>query len=123
MDHRRAAWEYREHGDQVVLVPELRAIATSRAALEFAQKQLADAVNHARREGFSWEHIALPLGISRQSAWERWRRAAPEPEGMPPIAEPEPVEPQAVNPSAQRSPAGARSGVEGRRRKRRHRRR
>jgi len=31
------------------------------------------AVRDARRDGRSWTEIATRLGISRQSAWERWR--------------------------------------------------
>lgn len=31
------------------------------------------AVRAARREGKSWAEIALKLGVTRQSAWERWR--------------------------------------------------
>lgn len=48
-----------------------------------------EAVRSARRRGLSWAEIATKLGVSRQSAWERWRdldtdppapAAAPEPE-------------------------------------------
>jgi transposase-like protein len=42
------------------------------------QRRLLDlielaAVRAARREGRSWTEIATRLGVSRQSAWERWR--------------------------------------------------
>jgi hypothetical protein len=32
-----------------------------------------EAVRTARREGRSWAEIAVRLGVTRQSAWERWR--------------------------------------------------
>src|SRR5690349_6807968 len=31
------------------------------------------AVRAARRHGLSWAEIATRLGVTRQSAWERWR--------------------------------------------------
>ena len=31
-----------------------------------------ETVRHARRAGLSWTEIATPLGVTRQSAWERW---------------------------------------------------
>ncbi|MCW2746469.1 MAG: domain containing protein [Mycobacterium sp.] len=49
------------------------------------QAELA-AVRTARAHGKSWAEIAVRLGVSRQSAWERWRdldeaRAVPSPPG------------------------------------------
>jgi hypothetical protein len=32
-----------------------------------------EAVRTARRNGKSWSEIAIKLGVTRQSAWERWR--------------------------------------------------
>jgi transposase-like protein len=32
-----------------------------------------EAVRAARRQGRSWSEIAVRLGVTRQSAWERWR--------------------------------------------------
>lgn len=32
-----------------------------------------EAVRAARREGRSWSEIAVRLGVTRQSAWEKWR--------------------------------------------------
>ena len=32
-----------------------------------------DAVRSARQQGRSWAEIAIKLGVTRQSAWERWR--------------------------------------------------
>ena len=37
------------------------------------------AVRAARREGKSWAEIAVKLGVTRQSAWERWRDVDAEP--------------------------------------------
>jgi hypothetical protein len=42
-----------------------------------------EAVRAARRDGKSWAEIATRLGVSRQSAWERWRELDEEP-GPPP---------------------------------------
>ena len=42
------------------------------------------AVRTARRHGKSWAEIATRLGVSRQSAWERWRELdEPAPSGSP----------------------------------------
>jgi hypothetical protein len=45
-------------------------IGTVRRALEHAELQ---AVRVARRHRKSWSEIAVQLGVTRQSAWERWR--------------------------------------------------
>jgi transposase-like protein len=56
------------------------------------------AVRTARRAGRSWSEIATRLGVTRQSAWERWRDLdeAPPSEARPPEAmstiEPETLE-------------------------------
>jgi hypothetical protein len=31
-------------------------------------------VNEARRQGKSWTDIGMALGMTRQSAWERWHQ-------------------------------------------------
>jgi hypothetical protein len=36
-----------------------------------------EAVRTARRRGCSWAEIAVKLGVTRQSAWERWRELDP----------------------------------------------
>lgn len=45
-----------------------------------------EAVRTARRQGRSWSEIAIRLGVTRQSAWERWRdvddAVAPPPTGQ-----------------------------------------
>ena len=45
-------------------------VGTVRRQLELAE---FDAVRQARRARRSWAEIATRLGVSRQSAWERWR--------------------------------------------------
>jgi hypothetical protein len=48
-----------------------------------------EAVRDGRRHGKSWAEIAIRLGVTRQSAWERWRDVD-EPEGpQPPEREPQ----------------------------------
>ncbi len=41
------------------------------------------AVRTARRHGKSWAEIAVKLGVTRQSAWERWRDLDDTPEQAP----------------------------------------
>ena len=41
-----------------------------RALLDTAER---NAVRAARHHGRSWTDVASALGVSRQSAWERWR--------------------------------------------------
>lgn len=46
------------------------------------------AVKTARRHGKSWAEIATKLGVTRQSAWERWRELDSAPEsGEPAVAD------------------------------------
>ncbi|HEX4725958.1 MAG TPA: PASTA domain-containing protein [Pseudonocardiaceae bacterium] len=42
-----------------------------------------DSVRTARRQGRSWSEIAIRLGVTRQSAWERWRDLDDAPPSMP----------------------------------------
>lgn len=42
--------------------------------IEAYRDHLADAVGALRGRGVSWARIAAPLGVSRQSAWERFAR-------------------------------------------------
>lgn len=52
---------------------ELRAVAEA-ADAEAAQRQrVMDAVRAAREAGYSWGKIAIALGVTRQSARERFR--------------------------------------------------
>lgn len=45
-----------------------------------------EAVRSARRRGLSWAEIATKLGVSRQSAWERWRDLDTDPPAPAPAA-------------------------------------
>lgn len=49
-----------------------------------------EAVRAARRDRKSWAEIATRLGVSRQSAWERWRELDEEP-GPPAAAREQPT--------------------------------
>jgi transposase-like protein len=80
-DDGRRAWERLDGWDQDGAVPghpddgdgalaALSDIGTVRRLLD--QAELA-AVRTARRHGKSWAEIATRLGVTRQSAWERWR--------------------------------------------------
>jgi len=66
---RLAANSERPRGDDEGLVS-LSDIGVVRRMLD--QAELA-AVRTARRSGKSWAEIATQLGVTRQSAWERWR--------------------------------------------------
>lgn len=62
----------------------LRALVALRTAVE---DRLPTAVARLRAEGATWDEVAAVLGISRQSAWERFHRLAappPHPPGGPP---------------------------------------
>jgi DNA-binding Lrp family transcriptional regulator len=45
-----------------------------------------EAVRTARRDRKSWAEIATRLGVSRQSAWERWKDLDDEPAPVPPAS-------------------------------------
>ena len=51
---------------------DLRAIADAALAVEMAHAVLREQVELARARGRSWNRIAVPLGVSRQSARERF---------------------------------------------------
>src|SRR5262247_4257864 len=57
-----------DDGDRALIA--LSDIGTVRRALEHAELQ---AVRIARGHRKSWSEIAVQLGVTRQSAWERWR--------------------------------------------------
>ncbi len=50
----------------------LAALGPLDATVKSYQEHLADAVDALRLRGVSWAKIAEPLGIARQSAWERF---------------------------------------------------
>lgn len=60
--------EHSDGGDGALTA--LADIGLLRRQLEQAE---LDAVRTARRRGKSWTEIAVRLGVTRQSAWERWR--------------------------------------------------
>jgi hypothetical protein len=69
----RRAWDRLTEGhprDAKAALGALSDVRTVRYVLDEAE--LA-AVRAARRHGRSWAEIATTLGVSRQSAWERWR--------------------------------------------------
>ena len=47
----------------------IRAVAAGRGSLEGT---LEDAVRAARRQRMTWEEIGTALGVTRQSAWEKY---------------------------------------------------
>lgn len=52
---------------------ELRRIGEALTAGEAADAELRAAVGAARRAGYTWGHIGLTLGITRQAAQARFR--------------------------------------------------
>lgn len=61
----------------------LEALADSGQVRRLLDQIEFEAVRAARRKGRSWAEIAVRLGVTRQSAWERWRdvddAAGPQP--------------------------------------------
>ncbi len=51
----------------------LRALEDSGLVRRLLDQVEFEAVRTARRNGRSWAEIAVKLGVTRQSAWERWR--------------------------------------------------
>ena len=64
---KRGAWEYATDLDTVLAT--LPRIATARAQVE---ENLTGWVRHARGLGATWTRIGESLGMTRQSAWERF---------------------------------------------------
>lgn len=58
---------------------DLRRIGLALRALAEDQQELDRAVTAARTNGRSWAEIGLVLGITRQSARERYGQRAPQP--------------------------------------------
>jgi hypothetical protein len=76
-DDGRRSWERLDGWDQdahpddgTAALAALSDIGTVRRLLDQAE---LSAVRTARRHGKSWAEIATRLGVTRQSAWERWR--------------------------------------------------
>ena len=76
-DDGRRSWERLDGWDQdahpddgTAALAALSDVGTVRRLLDQAE---LSAVRTARRHGKSWAEIATRLGVTRQSAWERWR--------------------------------------------------
>ena len=61
----------------------LRALEDSGLARRLLDQVEFEAVRIARRDGKSWAEIAVKLGVTRQSAWERWRDVDESPSSQP----------------------------------------
>lgn len=61
-------WQSMEDEELLKALPLIESVATQ------AQRSLQRWVREGRRRGMSWAHIGAALGISRQSAWERFAR-------------------------------------------------
>jgi DNA-binding Lrp family transcriptional regulator len=74
----RAAWERlaTPPGSGEEALGALSDVGVVRRMLDQAE---LDAVRAARRDRKSWAEIAIRLGVSRQSAWERWKDLDEEP--------------------------------------------
>lgn len=70
----------------------LTALADIGAVRRLLDQWELDAVRIARRRNKSWAEIATYLGVTRQSAWERWRDLDSEPERGTPTGRAEGVE-------------------------------
>jgi hypothetical protein len=59
-------------------VQPLNALATLGIARQVLERLTQAHVNRARRTGASWTDIGIALGVSKQSAWERFGRLTGE---------------------------------------------
>jgi len=75
--HRLLGWRQAPGGGEDALRA-LTDLGLVRRALEEAE---LDAVRAARGHRRSWSEIAIRLGVTRQSAWERWRDVDDAPQG------------------------------------------
>jgi hypothetical protein len=79
----RAAWERLarrpDSGEEA-----LNALSDVGAIRRYLDQAELEAVRVARRGRKSWAEIATRLGVSRQSAWERWKDLDEEPSPPPP---------------------------------------
>lgn len=69
-DPRRLAPQWEGIDDETLL----RRIADIAGARDGVEKHLADWVDRARERGISWARIGECLGMTRQSAWERFEK-------------------------------------------------
>ncbi|HVV13456.1 PASTA domain-containing protein [Amycolatopsis sp.] len=84
---RLAGWSEAAPADGAAALAALTDLGLVRRLLDQAE---FEAVRAARGEGRSWSEIAVRLGVTRQSAWERWRDVDE------PAAGPESVSPKAA---------------------------
>lgn len=68
----RRAEEFDPSEAKVEDISDLRAIAEAAEALRADEARLREAVELARAKGRSWNRIAIPLGVSRQAARQRF---------------------------------------------------
>jgi hypothetical protein len=62
-----AGWKERLSDDELLAaLPKFQSVAAQ------VEKQLAGYVRHARSRGITWTRIGAALGMTRQSAWERF---------------------------------------------------
>lgn len=89
----REAWERlaRQPGSGEEALNALSDVGVVRRMLDRAE---LEAVRAARRDRKSWAEIATRLGVSRQSAWERWKDL--DDEAAPPPATPRVTVPDVV---------------------------
>jgi hypothetical protein len=85
----REAWE-RLAGEPSSGEDALNALSDIGLVRRLLDQAELEAVRAARRDRKSWAEIATRLGVSRQSAWERWRELDEEP-GPPAAAREQPT--------------------------------
>lgn len=61
------------------IAPQIARLRDAVAAREMSEQSVEQAVIAARDAGFSWARIALVLGVSRQSAHERYAKKTKTP--------------------------------------------
>jgi hypothetical protein len=83
--NRLSGWQKRHRSGGGDPLEALSDIGLVRRMLDEAE---LDAVRGARRRRSSWAEIAIRLGVTRQSAWERWRELDEEPPAPPAEAVP-----------------------------------
>jgi len=76
----------------------LRALADGGLIRRMLDEVEFEAVRTARKHGKSWAEIAVKLGVTRQSAWERWRDVD---DAAGPAQPARPAEPRTADPFAQ----------------------
>lgn len=59
------------------IAPQILHLREAVAARKTSEQEVTAAVRAARNAGFSWARIALVLGVSRQSAHERFAERTP----------------------------------------------